>query len=136
MSESFFRVSLIPFEPHTGGDDPMPVKRRLRDAILAKSGPLAIEEATRRLGGKKLRVDVSFMLWAGRPDLTDTRGKKDLDNLLKPLLDTLQGRLDSDGKEAGLGIITNDDLICEIRARKDIVREDAAEGMTLEIYAL
>ena len=76
MSEPSFRVSLFPFEPHTGGDAPMQVKGRLRDAIFAKSGRLAIEEATRRLNGKKLRVEVSFMLWESRPDLTDTRERR------------------------------------------------------------
>jgi len=136
MSEPFFRVSLFPFVPHTAGDDPMPVKRILRDAILARSGAFAIGEARERLRGKKLLVDVAFALLEGRPGEPDTRGKKDLDNLLKPLLDTLQGQLDAGGKETGLGLIPNDDLIYEIRARKDIVTEEAAEGIALAVYGL
>jgi hypothetical protein len=60
-----------------------------------------IGEARERLRGKKLLVDVAFTLLEGRPGEPDTRGKKDLDNLLKPLLDMLQGQLDAGGRKPG-----------------------------------
>ncbi len=105
MAGPLLEVGLFPYVPHTSGDDPMPVKRELRDAILKRTGRIAVEEARERLRGKRLMVQVVFALWEGRPDLPDTRAKKDLDNLLKPLLDTLQGQLEVGGKEVGLGLI-------------------------------
>jgi len=134
VAEPLFEVRLCNYEPHTPGDDPMVAKRELRDAIINEIGLTAIKGARERLWDKKLSVQVVFSLWEGRADLSDTRSKKDLDNLLKPLLDSLQDKLEAGGKEMGLGLIPNDDLIYEIQAKKEIVKEEAAEGIVLSIF--
>ena len=58
---------------------------------------------------------------------------KDLDNLLKITLDVLPKYMDNKKENKGLGIIENDNLVNEIHAEKIFVKEDAKQGIDIEI---
>ena len=55
----------------------------------------SIEEARQRIRDNIVRIDVLFRLWKPPSNMTRTRAEKDLDNLLKPVMDVLQK--DSEG---------------------------------------
>ena len=84
-------------------------------------------------GGKTLRIDVEFRLWRGSEKTTNTRAKKDLDNLLKPVLDVLQTNLNTQKTEPGLDLIEGDESVHEINARKTIVDDESDEGIRIVI---
>jgi Holliday junction resolvase RusA-like endonuclease len=135
--EPIFRVDLRGFEPHvlgTGKGHKIEVKRSLRNAILQKVGPAGIEKARRRLDGSGLSVTVDFYLWKGAPGVTETRRKKDIDNLLKTVLDVIQSDLDNTTRGKGLGLIDDDNEVWEINARKRLVESEAEEGISITIY--
>jgi len=83
--------------------------------------------------GKTLRIDVEFRLWRGSEKTTNTRAKKDLDNLLKPVLDVLQTNLNTQKTEPGLDLIEGDESVHEINARKTIVDDESDEGIRIVI---
>jgi hypothetical protein len=81
--------------------------------MLAKIDNIhAIQELSR---GKLLSIAVCFYLYSGSAE--EGRAKKDLDNLLKIVLDTLTDHLDRRHTEEGLGLIEEDGdhLIFEVR---------------------
>ena len=84
-------------------------------------------------GESLLDVDVDFSLMRKKPHVSDTTEKKDLDNLLKPLLDVLQTRFDSTDSGDGLGLIENDEVVFQLSARKELVETDAEQGFRLVI---
>lgn len=64
------------------------------------------------------------------------RKKKDLDNLLKLLLDVLSEYMVAKGspnREEGLGIITDDDQVYEIQCSKKLVNDPTKEGIDFEL---
>jgi Holliday junction resolvase RusA-like endonuclease len=134
--KQLFKVDLNGLEPHTHqtGRRYRKVKDELREAIYAKTGKEAIEEARKRINEKQVKIEVLFRLWKGSAVTTKTRSEKDLDNLLKPILDVLQTHADKQMSEQGLGLIENDDLIYEINARKEIVDSQSEEGVHIVIY--
>jgi hypothetical protein len=94
-----------------------------------------LEGLKSNLKGLLLSVGVEFFLLEGSPEITNTRFKKDLDNLLKPILNVLQTRLNAATKEElGLGLIDGDEYVGEIHARKSIVHTDEKEGIRIVIY--
>jgi Holliday junction resolvase RusA-like endonuclease len=77
-------------------------------------------------------------LYDGRKDEMpnpEGRTKKDLDNLLKIVLDVLPVKMDSEGKNDGLGLIKkdHDHLVYEIKSTKTIVFKEKEEGIDIEI---
>ena len=65
--------------------------------------------------------------------MTKTRSEKDLDNLLKPVLDVLQTNSDAQKNELGLDLIENDNLVYEINAKKKLVETESGEGMHIVV---
>ena len=92
-----------------------------------------IGAAREKAKGKTLRIDVEFRLWKGSEKTTNTRAKKDLDNLLKPVLDVLQTNLNTQKTEPGLDLIEGDESVHEINARKTIVDDESDEGIRIVI---
>jgi Holliday junction resolvase RusA-like endonuclease len=130
-----FTVELKPFEPHTvrSGKGHKNVKKQLHEAILRASDGDDIGAAREKFKHKALRIDVEFRLWKGTENTTNTRAKKDLDNLLKPVLDVLQTSLNTQKTEPGLDLIEGDESVHEINARKIIVDDEMEEGIRIVI---
>ncbi len=63
----------------------------------------------------------------GKPEVSNTRPVKDLDNLLKVLFDVLRSG------EQGVGLIEEDSYICETYSMKELVEEEGEEGLRLVI---
>jgi len=127
------KLSIRKFEPKTAkpGEE---VKRKiqLRDYILENTKNLSeIRDSCRE---KKLSLEICFNLYNGEPKDT-ARYTKDLDNLLKIVLDVLPEFMDSEHKEQGLGLIESDkdDLIFEVHATKELVSDKELEGIDIEI---
>ena len=72
-------------------------------------------------------LTVLFYLWRGSSDVTNTRPVKDLDNLLKILLDVL-----GSGPQ-GLGLLESDSFIGELYASKQLVESEDEEGYRIVI---
>jgi Holliday junction resolvase RusA-like endonuclease len=83
--------------------------------------------------GKKVSILIEFFLWKGDETHTDTTSKKDIDNLLKLVFDSLQTKVDSQHKLDGLGLIENDDVVYRIEAVKHIVNSHSDVGLHLEL---
>jgi Holliday junction resolvase RusA-like endonuclease len=130
-----FTVELKPFEPHTvrSGRGHKNVKKQLREAIMRAVDGDEIGAAREKVKDKTLRIDVEFRLWKGSDKTTNTRAKKDLDNLLKPVLDVLQTSLNTQKTEPGLDLIEGDESVHEINARKIIVDDENDEGIRIVI---
>ncbi len=128
-------VQLKSFEPHTvrSGKGHKNVKKQLHEAILQASDGDEIGAAREKFRDKVLRIDVEFRLWKGTEATTNTRAKKDLDNLLKPVLDVLQTSLNTQKTEPGLDLIEGDEKVHEINARKIIVDDEREEGIRIVI---
>ncbi|MGA2663465.1 MAG: hypothetical protein ABSF83_00770, partial [Nitrososphaerales archaeon] len=86
--QPIFSVELKRFEPHTvrSGKGHRDVKTELGEAIVGAAGREAVEAARQGAREKRLSIDVEFRLWKGGEGVTDTRARKDLDNLLKPVM--------------------------------------------------
>jgi Holliday junction resolvase RusA-like endonuclease len=92
-----------------------------------------IEEARQNLRGKTVEIRVHFRLWKGSERTSNTRCKKDLDNLLKPVLDVLQDSLNAQKGEGGLGLIEDDDAVYNLSASKGLVESEQDEGVRIVI---
>ncbi len=82
----------------------------------------------------KLKIEVIFNL--NKNDENPDTLRKDLDNLLKVLLDILPEEMDTEGKNKGLGIIrgNEDDRVHEILCRKDFVESHEEEGIIVKFF--
>ncbi len=110
------------------------VKKQLHEAIMRAVDGDEIGAAREKFKDKTLRIDVEFRLWKGSNKTTNTRAKKDLDNLLKPVLDVLQTSLNTQKVEPGLDLIEGDESVHEINARKVIVDDEKDEGIRIVIH--
>ena len=133
---SLIKVILKPHIPLTDANNIVQRKIDLRDlfekTIAARYN---LEEVKRACRDKRLYVDLLFSLLQSTEE---GRSKKDLDNMMKVVLDVLPERMVADGTpipQMGLGLIANnrDDLIFEIHCEKKIVSDEAQEGIELEI---
>lgn len=126
-------VSITKFIPQTfGSTDDVGRKIKLRDAIKSKIDDLELIQ--QKCKNKKLSLDVCFNLFSETTELG--RKTKDLDNLLKILLDTLPSYMDSAKNNEGLGLVPEDrdDLVFHIDCRKNLVTDESQEGIDLKIY--
>ena len=133
--KSLFTVELKRFEPHTvrSGRGHKNVKKQLHEAIMRAADGDDIGAAREKIRNKILRIDVEFRLWKGSDKTTNTRAKKDLDNLLKPVLDVLQTSLNTQQTEPGLDLMEGDESVHEINAKKFIVDDESEEGIRIAI---
>lgn len=125
-------ISITKFTPKTDANDSMARKTELRDKIKSKiSDLLHVQEKCR---GKKLSLHVCFNLYCETTELG--RKNKDLDNMLKILLDTLPIYMDKAKENEGLGLVPedHDDLIFHIDCRKKLIANRLKEGIDLKVY--
>ena len=115
---------LIRMEPATAGPGKNVALRKdkLRRAFQEQVSPSVLDRIKQTLSGQLVRISVTFLLWKSSPEFTNTRPVKDLDNLLKILLDVIGS------SNGGLGLVEEDSYICEINAKKELVDYEKDEG--------
>lgn len=127
------KLSIRNFKPKTAkrGKETTKRKKRLREVFVNQNKN--IEELQEICKGKYLSVKVVFHL---NEDTTDkTSYKKDLDNLLKILMDVIKEEMDDNEKNTGLGLVikNQDEDVFEIICHKKFVSRDEEEGIDIEI---
>ena len=116
-------INVTPFEPVTGsGQNVVEKEARLKKAIMDRVKPDALAELAKNRADRLVTLTVLFFLWKGSPKVTNTRSVKDLDNLLKIVLEVL--KLGPNG----LGIVEEDSYVCEVYSAKQIVDDEKEEG--------
>jgi Holliday junction resolvase RusA-like endonuclease len=115
---------LIRMEPATAGPGKNVAQRKdkLRIAFREQVSRSVLERIKQTLSGQLVRISVTFLLWKSSPEFTNTRPVKDLDNLLKILLDVIGS------SNGGLGLVKEDSYICQINAKKELVDDEKDEG--------
>ena len=129
-------IKIRDFEPLTASSDVVNRKKSLKEKIEKETKDL--EEIRGFCQGKKLSIIVRFFLYDGKKDgvpQPEGRIKKDLDNLLKIVLDVLPEKMDSEGENDGLGLIKRDydHMVYEIKSTKKIVQKKDEEGIDIVI---
>ena len=122
-------IPVIPFEPPTtgSGHDIGDKQGKLRNAIMERVSQSELGKFREALKGRLVTITLGFFLWKGSTKTTNTRAVKDLDNLMKIIFDVL-------GKgQQGLGILEEDSYICEVYAKKELVEDQAEEGLRIII---
>jgi len=127
------KISVRQFKPQTAkpGAETAIRKRDLYEAFVRQNPRLG--ELRDGCRGKRLSLDATFHLNQSTPDKTSY--KKDLDNLLKILMDVIKEEMDDNEKKTGLGIVmeNRDEEIFEIACRKEFVSDESDEGIDLII---
>jgi len=131
-----YKIKLRNFEPKTASSDVVNRKIKLKEEIERQTKNL--DEIKDFCKNKKLSIIVRFNLYDGSEDeipQPEGRTQKDLDNLLKIVLDVLPEKMDADGKNDGLGLIKRDYdyFVYEINSIKKIVTHKSKEGIDIEI---
>ena len=129
-------IEIRKFEPLTASSDVVARKIKLKETIERDTKNL--DDIRKFCQNKKLSITVQFFLYDGSKDENpqpEGRIKKDLDNLLKIVLDVLPEKMDSEGTNDGLGLIKKDydDLVYEIKTTKEIVLKKDDEGIDIVI---
>jgi len=124
------------FEPLTASNDVVERKKKLKEKIENENKNL--DEIRKFCQDKELSITVRFFLYDGSKDgnpQPEGRTKKDLDNLLKIVLDVLPEKMDSEGDNDGLGLIKKDydHMVYEIKSTKEIVYDEDKEGIDIVI---
>ena len=128
-SRTLVDIPVIPFEPPTtgSGHDIGEKQGKLRAAILERVTTAELAKFKEALKGHLVTMTLGFFLWKGSTKTTNTRAVKDLDNLMKIIFDVL-------GKgQQGLGLLEEDSYICEVYAKKELVEDQAEEGLRIII---
>lgn len=121
------------FEPLTFSKEKPERKKKIRDALKNEiKKRYNLSDIKEKCRDKKIFIRVRFNLWNGSTQTK--RADKDLDNLLKLLLDSLCEHIDNTEKVHGLGIITSDLNIFQILADKKLVSTEAEEGFEIEMF--
>lgn len=124
------------FNPPTANSDPRQRKLVLKEKIenVLKERQISFEEIRTRCQNKPLAIRITFNLLKSGDRGTS---EKDLDNLLKILLDVLSINMINDSNDEmmkGLGFTIDDKMIYEIHCEKKIVSNEENMGYILSIY--
>jgi len=136
LKKKSYTIKIRDFEPLTASSDVVNRKMNLKEKI--ENDTKNLDEIREFCQGKKLSIIVRFFLYDGKKDgvpQPEGRIKKDLDNLLKIVLDVLPEKMDSEGENDGLGLIKRDydHLVYEIKSTKKIVYKKDEEGIDIVI---
>lgn len=118
------------FNPETSRGNKLKRKNQLKNALSKKIGKQH-QKILKRVLGKELFIDVCFYLY-----LSEESGsaKKDLDNLLKIVLDVFSvNMVNGQEKMSGMGFVKDDSQIFRINCEKKIVNEPVRAGLDLKI---
>jgi len=127
------KLSVRKFKPKTvkTGIETTMRKMDLQEAFVEQNPNLSkLQEECK---GKQLSINVTFYLNTNTPDKTSY--KKDLDNLLKILMDVIKEEMDDSEKNTGLGLVieNRDEEIFEIICHKEFVQSEDDEGIDLVV---
>ena len=127
------KISVRKFTPKTvkKGKETTIRKKELQEAFVKQNKNL--RELQDKCQGKKLSINVTFYLNQNTPDKSSY--KKDLDNLLKILMDVIKEEMDDNEKKIGLGLVVKnkDEEIFEIICHKEFVSNEDDEGIDLVV---
>jgi len=127
------KISVRKFTPKTvkKGKETTIRKKELQEAFVKQNKNL--RELQDKCQGKKLSINVTFYLNQNTPDKSSY--KKDLDNLLKILMDVIKEEMDDNEKKIGLGLLikNKDEEIFEIICHKEFVSNEDDEGIDLVV---
>ena len=126
----FREIKIRGFNPGTSSKRKIERKDRLKKEIMSEIGK-DLKKIQSRCKKRSLLIDVRFYLY-----YSDEQGrtKKDLDNLLKILLDVLSvNMINGQNPIEGLGIVMDDSDIRKITCEKQIVNSTEGEGIDLQI---
>ena len=133
MESALGKISVRGFTPNTAkkGRETTERKKKLQE-IFVKQNP-NLSELQEKCKGKRLSLKVTFYLNENTPDKSSY--KKDLDNLLKILMDVIKEEMDDGEKKMGLGLVLKnmDEEIFEIICHKEFVSSKDDEGIDLEV---
>jgi len=131
--EMLGEISVRKFKPKTvkTGIETTMRKMELQEAFVKQNENLS--KLQDKCKGKKLSINVTFYLNTNTPDKTSY--KKDLDNLLKILMDVIKEEMDDNEKNIGLGLVieNRDEEIFEIVCHKEFVTNEDDEGIDLVV---
>ena len=118
------------FNPETASRNKVKRKKELK-AILSKKIGKEHPKILKRVLGHDLFIDVCFNLYQSE-QISDS--KKDLDNLLKILLDVLSvNMVNGQTKLRGLGFLQDDSKVFKINCEKKIINDPKKMGLSLKI---
>lgn len=123
-------IEIRDFNPETASSHKIKRKKELKKAISKEIGKQH-QIILKMVKGKELFIEVCFYLY-----LSEKTGssKKDLDNLLKILLDVLSVNMVNGQDEIkGLGFLTDDSLAFKIHCEKKIINNPKKTGLDLKI---
>lgn len=124
-------ISVRQFTPKTAkqGKEKTERKKALQEAFVEQNSHLP--DLQEKCKGKKLSLNVIFYLNENTPDKSSF--KKDLDNLLKILMDVIKEEMDDAQKKIGLGLVVKnkDEEVYEIVCHKEFVSNQDDEGIDL-----
>ena len=129
FSKPLLNISIDEFEPMTDSTNVVNRKNELKDKLQDKIPNL--DEIKKKCKNTDLSVNVCFNLYDKG---NEGSREKDLDNLLKILLDALTDNLEDDKNKKRFGIISNDKQIFHIDCRKKFVSDESQSGIDLKIY--
>ena len=124
------------YNPMTSRKHPKERKMRLKKILLEEidKRDLKLEKIQKRCKGLPLSVKIRYYLLKSNEEGT---AKKDLDNLLKILFDVLSDDMiknNTDDELKGLGLMTDDEMVYDIRCSKKIVTEKKDMGFEISIF--
>jgi Holliday junction resolvase RusA-like endonuclease len=123
-------ISIRKFNPETSSKNKIKRKQELK-RVIGKKVNKKYKKILDRLSEKKLFVDVCFYLKIAK---NSGNTKKDLDNLLKILLDVLsENMVNGQNKKRGLGFVKDDSEVFRIHCEKKLVVNDKDMGLDLKI---
>jgi Holliday junction resolvase RusA-like endonuclease len=121
---------IIGFNPETASNNRVKRKKELKKVLSAKIGK-EHQKILKRVIGRDLFIDVCFNLY--QSEQTGST-KKDLDNLLKILLDVLSvNMVNGQDKLRGLGFLRDDSQVTKIHCERKTINDPKNVGFNLKI---
>lgn len=126
------KISLRKFEPKTSKTK-KDVSRKIDLRNKIRGSRSNLPQIRNKCRGEKIRLKIKFYLSKQREENV-SKYSKDLDNMLKIVLDVLPEYMDNSKKNRGLGLIDDDNSVYAISTEKVLVDDDADQGIYIEVH--
>jgi len=124
------QLEIRDFNPETASSNKLKRKKELKKILGAKIGKQH-QKILKRVINRELFIDVCFYLYQSEQSGST---KKDLDNLLKIILDVLSvNMVNGQKKLAGLGFLKDDSQVFKLHCEKKIINNPKKTGLDLKI---
>jgi|APSaa5957512535_1039671.scaffolds.fasta_scaffold08781_3 Holliday junction resolvase RusA-like endonuclease len=131
MKKILGKISLRKFEPKTSKTK-KDVARKIELRNKIRGSRSNLPQIRKDCEGKKISLRIKFRL-SKQQEENVSKYRKDLDNMLKIVLDVFPEYMDNNKTNKGLGLIDNDESVYEIKAEKIFVDTDVEQGIDIEI---